>query len=262
MSPAKLASLRSALLALFSLFSLFGLTATPAAAAELPALMRRAKPAVVLVGTHAETDSPRFGFRGTGFAVGDGLTIVTNAHVLPPPDQADKALMVQVWQGGQDWQGRRAELLRVQRSTDLALLRIEGEPLPVLQLAGDEPPPEGSPVALIGFPVGGALGYSHVVHRGTLAAITQLVPPQVRAQSLNAAAVRQLREGPMQILQLDAVAYPGNSGGPLFDIASGQVIGVVNMVLTKAGREGALSAPTGISYAIPVAPLRALLKAP
>lgn len=230
-----------------------------AAQAALPELVRRAKPAVVLVGTFAETDNPRFGFRGTGFAVGDGLSIVTNAHVLPPPELAGKSLMVQVWQGGTDWQGRRAELLRVNRQADLALLRIAGEPLPPLALASDEPPPEGSEVALIGFPIGGALGFSHVVHRGTLAAITQLMPPQARAQSLNAAAIRQLREGPMQILQLDAVAYMGNSGGPVFDIASGEVVGVINMVFTKSGREGALSSPSGISYAIPVAQLRALL---
>jgi S1-C subfamily serine protease len=238
---------------------LAGWAGSAAAQSTLPELVRRAKPAVVLVGTYAETDNPRFGFRGTGFAVGDGLTIVTNAHVLPPPEQAGKQLLVQVWQGGSNWQARRAELLRANRPADLALLRIEGEPLPTLPLAADEPPPEGSEVALLGFPIGGALGFSHVVHRGTLAAITQMVPPQARAQSLNAAAIRQLRQGPMQILQLDAVAYPGNSGGPLFDIASGEVIGVINMVLTKAGREGALSAPTGITYAIPVAQLRALL---
>ncbi len=242
---------RRALLAL-------GLMPALARGADLPALVRRVKPGVVLVGTYAETDNPRFGFRGSGFAVADGRLIATNAHVLPPPEQP-KDLMVQVWQGGQSWQGRRAELLRVNRAADLAILRIDGDPLPALSLATDEPPPEGSEVALIGFPIGGALGYSHVVHRGTLAAITQMVPPQGRAQALNAAAIRQLRDGPMTILQLDAVAYPGNSGGPLFDIASGEVIGVVNMVLTKAGREGALSAPTGISYAIPVAPLRALL---
>ncbi len=226
----------------------------------LPALVREAKPSVVLVGTYAETDSPRFGFRGTGFAIGDGRQIVTNAHVLPPPDQAaGKTLMVQVWQGGDRWQARRAELQSLARASDLALLRIEGEPLPVLRLAGGEPPPEGSEVALLGFPIGGALGYSHVVHRGILASITRMVPPQVHAQVLNAAAIRQLRDGPMSILQLDIVAYPGNSGGPLFDVATGEVIGVINMVLTKAGREAALSAPTGISYAIPVAQVQQLL---
>ena len=60
--------------------------------------------------------------------------------------------------------------------------------------------------------------------------------------------------------KFDAVAYPGNSGGPVLDPASGKVIGVINMVLTKAGREGALSAPSGIAYAIPVVRVHELLK--
>ena len=46
-------------------------------------------------------------------------------------------------------------------------------------------------------------------------------------------------------------AYPGNSGGPLFDPRSGSVVGVINMVLVKSTRESALSQPSGITYAIP-----------
>ena len=62
-------------------------------------------------------------------------------------------------------------------------------------------------------------------------------------------------------MQLDATAYPGNSGGPVLDAVTGEVVAVVNMVLTKGGREAALSSPTGISYAIPVRWVRALLGA-
>lgn len=54
------------------------------------------------------------------------------------------------------------------------------------------------------------------------------------------------------MLQLDATAYPGNSGGPLFVIETGAVVGVVNMVALKGTRESALSQPSGISYAVPV----------
>ena len=48
------------------------LLAGRAAAAELPELVAAAKPSVLPVGTYNATDSPRFGFRGTGFVVGDG----------------------------------------------------------------------------------------------------------------------------------------------------------------------------------------------
>ena len=69
----------------------------------------------------------------------------------------------------------------------------------------------------------------------------------------------ELREGSFSLLQLDATAYPGNSGGPLFDVETRQVIGVVNMVLVKGNRESALSQPTGITYAVPVQYLQELL---
>jgi S1-C subfamily serine protease len=64
------------------------------------------------------------------------------------------------------------------------------------------------------------------------------------------------------LLQLDAVAYPGNSGGPLLEVETGAVIGVVNMVLVKGNRESALSQPTGITYAVPVRYLHGLMGRP
>ena len=57
-------------------------------------------------------------------------------------------------------------------------------------------------------------------------------------------------------------AYPGNSGGPLFNTETGRVIGVVSMVLVKGSRESALSAPTGISYAVPASYLLELMREP
>ena len=47
--------------------------------AGLPETIVAVKPSVVLVGTYLATDAPRFRFAGTGFVVGDGLTVVTNA---------------------------------------------------------------------------------------------------------------------------------------------------------------------------------------
>lgn len=53
------------------------------ARADLPDTVARVKPSVVLVGTFLATDNPRFRLRGTGFLVGQGSEVVTNAHVLP-----------------------------------------------------------------------------------------------------------------------------------------------------------------------------------
>jgi S1-C subfamily serine protease len=76
--------------------------------------------------------------------------------------------------------------------------------------------------------------------------------PSASAQQLSERTVRTLRSGAsFNVFQLDGTAYPGNSGGPLFDPETGEVLGVVNMVFIKGSRESALSQPSGISYAIP-----------
>ena len=62
------------------------------------------------------------------------------------------------------------------------------------------------------------------------------------------------------IYQLDAIAYPGNSGSPLYDPQTGEVIGVINKVLVKDTKESALASPTGISYAIPIQFVNTLLR--
>ena len=99
-----------------------------------------------------------------------------------------------------------------------------------------------------------------MTHRGIVAAITPIVIPQGRSQDLNPALIRRLSTDPFRIYQLDATTYPGNSGSPVFDPLSGRVIGVINMVFVKSTKENILSDPSGISYAIPVEYLKALLK--
>lgn len=229
------------------------------ASESLPELIVRAKPSVVLVGSYGELDSPRFGFRGTGFVVGDGRTVVTNVHVLPPesPDRVDRRLAVQVWSAGGQWQRRDARVLVKNPFWDLALLRIDGPLVPALSLAKDEAP-EGLAIALIGFPLGGALGFSHVTHKGIVAARTRIAVPASGFQGLNERSVRQLRDGTFDVLQLDANAYPGNSGGPVLSIEDGTVVGVVNMVVIKGTKEAALGVASGITYAIPAQAVRQL----
>ena len=52
--------------------------------------------------------------------------------------------------------------------------------------------------------------------------------------------------------QLDATAYPGNSGSPVYDPATGTVIAVIHKVFVKQTKEKVLQEPSGITYAIPV----------
>ena len=82
------------------------------------------------------------------------------------------------------------------------------------------------------------------------------------AQQLNSQSIHRLRQGSYDIYQLDATAYPGNSGGPLLSVETGEVIGVVNSVAVKSTKESALSQPSGITYAIPVKFVSELLTQP
>ena len=237
-----------------------------AANAGLIERIAQIKPSVLPVGTFNALDNPRFGFRGTGFVVGDGNLLVTNAHVLPPPKdegQQQTRLVVLVRGGSGDaaMAGlRSASVVKLDKSKDLALLRFEGPPLPALSLADEKEVQEGLAIAFIGFPIGGALGFSAVTHHGVIASITPIALPSARSEQLNTRAIKRLREGSFNILQLDATAYPGNSGGPVFSVESGAVVGVINMVLVKGSMETALTHPSGISYAIPASGVRELLE--
>jgi serine protease Do len=213
----------------------------------------RVKPSVVLVGTFRTTDNPRFQLRGAGFLVARGELVVTNAHVLPADTNAgdEASLVVQVRVGQGDWQMRSATVLETDVARDLTLLRVAGAPGPALRIGDSRRVREGDDLAFMGFPIGGSLGFSHVTHRATVSTITSAALPSPSAERLREQAIRSLRNGTFDIFQLDATAYPGNSGGPLFDPDTGEVMGVMNMVLIKNTRESALSQPSGISYAIP-----------
>jgi serine protease Do len=185
--------------------------------------------------------------------VGDGNWAVTNAHVVPDGADfdPDAKVVVQVRTGQNDLQMRLATVLEVDKQHDLALLQFDGAAVPRLALRDSDTVREGQPVAFMGFPIGGALGFSAVTHRGMVSSITAISLPTATAQQLNARTISSLRNGSFDIFQLDATAYPGNSGGPLFDVDTGEVLGVINMVFVKGTKESALTHPSGISYAIP-----------
>lgn len=236
---------------------------TNLAHADLPDTVARIKPALVVVGSYRSTDSPRFRMRGSGFVVGDGSLVITNFHVLPEASEnmANASMVVQVRRAGGDLSMRQATVVQVDKVHDLALLRFEGAPAPVMRIGDSNAAREGQAVAFMGFPIGGALGFSPVTHRAMISSITPAAMPTPTARQLNAATIRSVRDGAFNIFQLDGTAYPGNSGGPLFDPESGDVLGVVNMVFIKGSRESALSQPSGISYAIPSRFVQELLDA-
>lgn len=232
---------------IFWLFS--GLTV---AHAELADVIEKVKPSIVAVGTYKKTQSPPFIFRGTGFVIGDGNQVATNAHVLPNNEAADAPVLA-VLIGGRGSEGslRMARVIRRNPDRDLATLRIDGPPLPPLKLGDSSAVREGQAIAFTGFPIGGALGYSPVTHRGIISAITPIGIPGGNASQLNPQLIQQLKRGAFDIFQLDATAYPGNSGSPVYETESGTVIGIINMVFVKGSKEAAISTPSGITYAIP-----------
>lgn len=231
--------------------------------ADIISAIAKVKPSVVIVGTFKSTNSPRFGLRGTGFVVGSGNLVITNAHVLPPSveEGVEAGLVIQIRLGQNEWQMRAATLLELDKPHDLALLKFEGPAAPAVTVRDSGTVQEGQAVAFMGFPIGGALGFSPVTHRGMVSSITAAALPMPSARQLNQQAIRSLRgDGRFDIFQLDGTAYPGNSGGPLFDPETGDVLGVINMVFIKGTRESALTNPSGITYAIPSAHILQLLQ--
>jgi len=225
----------------------------------LPGTILKIKPAIVAVGTVQKTRRPPTQFSGTGFAVGDGRLVITNAHVLPDVlDTQNNEQLVIFTGGGASTHSRNASVVALDKRHDLALLRIDGSPLPALTIGDSEWVLEGEPYAFTGFPIGVVLGHYPVTHRGIISAITPVVLPAPSSGDLSAKMIRRLRS-PFNVFQLDAIAYPGSSGSPLYDFKSGEVVGVVNSVFVKETKESILAKPSGISYAIPAKYINKLL---
>lgn len=239
------------------------LVAVCAHAADSLETVARVKRSVVAVGTFERSRAPPFQFRGSGFVVADGRIIVTNAHVLPGVVDAARNESLAILMPGGD--ANEAQVREVQRisldpGSDLALLRLGGSPMPALKLGDSERVREGQEILMTGFPLGAVLGPFPATHRGMIAAVTPIAIPQNRAAELQPALVHRLTTGSFPVFQLDATAYPGNSGSPIYDPLTGDVMGIVNMVFVKGTKESALSQPSGITYAVPASHIAALLK--
>lgn len=230
-------------------------------AADFIETIQTVKPAVVGVGSYQRTRTPAISFTGTGFVVGDGLSVITNAHVVPELlDTENKETLGIVLGSANAVEFRAASVVALDREHDLAHLRLTGAPLPALKLGDSDNMREGQALALTGFPLGMALGLHRATHRATLSAITPVAMPTLNSHKLDARLISQLQRTPFPIFQLDGTAYPGNSGSPLYDPDNGIVYGVINMVFIKGLKENAISNPSGITYAIPANYARDLLQ--
>lgn len=227
--------------------------------ADVADTLQALKPGVVGVGVFRPSGSPRGNLQGTGFAVLDGRYVVSCAHIFAKALDSEKKETHAIFIGrDRQMTVRGARVIATDQARDLALLKIEGEPLPALKLGDSDRVREGWQLYFTGYPIGSVLGLNPSTHRAGLAAIIPIFTPVAAAWQLNARTLRQAKE-PYEVFELDAVAYPGNSGSPVWHPETGEVLGVVNSVYVKGAKEAALSAPSGISYAIPAKYVQRLL---
>jgi serine protease Do len=222
-------------------------------------VVAKVKPSVVGVGLYDALGVQTQQLRGTGFVFGDGSLVATNYHVISSDLDPQKVQYHIVFSGtGRQPKIHKAEIIAIDRNHDLAILKLDTH-LPPLTLAGKGYIDDGTDILLTGFPIGAILGLYPATHRGIIAATTPDVIPTSHSSQLSVNMLDRL-EKKFMIYQLDITAYPGNSGSPLYDAQSGEVVGILNKVFVKESKETVLEKPSGISYAIPVKYLLELAK--
>ncbi len=241
-------------------WAMIALVLSSPASADLADMVRNIKPGVVGVGTYNPTNNPRSSLQGTGFVVLDGRYVVSCAHIFSKLPDSEKNETYAVFLGrDRQMEVRTAQLIATDKARDLALLKITGNPLPALRLGDSTTAREGWQLYFTGYPIGSVLGLNPSTHRAGLAAIIPIFTPLQNTSQLNARTLKQAQD-PYEVFALDAIAYPGNSGSPVWNPDTGEVLGVVNSVYVKGAKETALSAPSGISYAIPAKYVKQLLE--
>lgn len=222
-------------------------------------VVEKVSSSTVAVALHSPLKHSAPRIMGTGFAVQDGSVVITNYHVVSEIlDPTVVEHFVVLTGKGKNVKAIKATVDKIDPKNDLAVLKIEGVVSP-LALGKDELRKPGTSIAFTGFPIGAVLGLFAATHTGIVAAITPDAIPVVNSGQLSTKMLSRL-DNLSLIYQLDATAFPGNSGSPMYDPMTGNVIGVINKVLVKDTKESALSNPSGISYAVPVVKVRDLLK--
>jgi len=226
----------------------------------LPDLIKTIKPSIVGIGTYQGSRRPPSRLSGTGFVVSNGQYVITNHHVLPKDINLNKReKLVIFYNENKKVHYNSVKIIDVDKKHDLALLKIIGKKFPALSIGHSEKPQEGEEIFFIGFPIGAVLGLFPVTHRGIISAISPVGIPVSSSSQLTSKMINRLKNA-YKIYQLDATAYPGNSGSPLFSLKTGKVIGVINKVFIKESKESVIQKPSGITYAIPGKFVRKILQ--
>jgi serine protease Do len=154
---------------------------------------------------------------GSGFIVKADGTILTNAHVVANAGEVTVKLT--------DKREFRAKVVGIDKDTDVAVLKIDAKDLPTVKIGDASKVQVGEWALAIGAP----FGFENSVTAGVISARARSLPEQ----------------GYVPFFQTDVAVNPGNSGGPLFNLA-GEVIGINSQIYSGSGGY------MGISFAIPI----------
>ena len=167
---------------------------------------------------------PQIGL-GSGVIVSPSGYILTNNHVIEGADEIEVSL--------NDSRKARAKVIGTDPETDLAILKIDLDKLPVIVLGSSEALEIGDQVLAIGNP----FGVGQTVTSGIISALGR-----------NQLGINVFEN----FIQTDAAINPGNSGGALVD-TQGRLLGINTAIFSRSG--GSL----GIGFAIPVSTARQVL---
>ncbi len=154
---------------------------------------------------------------GSGFIVTADGYVLTNAHVVESADE----IIVRT----SDRQEFIATVVGADKRSDIALVKVEAQGLPVVKIGSAKDLKVGEWVLAIGSP----FGFEHSATAGIVSAKGRSLPS----------------ENYVPFIQTDVAINPGNSGGPLFNL-DGQVVGVNSQIYSRTG--GFM----GLSFAIPI----------
>jgi serine protease DegQ len=172
-----------------------------------------------------QDNEPQVGL-GSGVIVSDNGYILTNNHVVEGADEIDVIL--------NDGRRTRARVIGTDPDSDLAVLKVELDKLPVIVLGNSDALQVGDPVLAIGNP----FGVGQTVTSGIVSALGR-----------NQLGINTFEN----FIQTDAAINPGNSGGALVD-ASGNLLGINTAIYSRSGGN------MGIGFAIPVTTAQQVLE--